>query len=80
TNSKFRGRNLLSNLIEWVRTFADSQQKKFVRLDTVGNNHGLIKLYQNAGFTFLGMKKLSSTKGLPEHYNHGDVCYFQIAL
>ncbi len=33
--------------------------------------------YKKVGFEFLGTKKLENTNGLPEHYNDGEVCFFQ---
>ena len=53
---------------------------KFVRMDTVGLNKGLIKHYGSFGFDFLGMKKLEDTTNLPEHYKEDDVCLFQKEL
>jgi hypothetical protein len=54
--------------------------KQFIRLDTCGDNQGLIKHYTNSGFTFLGMKRLKSAANLPAHYVNADVCFFEINL
>ena len=80
TNPDFRGNNLVKKIVDWVREYALENNKKFIRMDTVGLNKGLISHYEKLGFAFLGTKILANTKGLPEHYNKGEVCYFEIAL
>ena len=49
----------------------------FIRLDTVGQNPGLLKHYTDHGFTFLGTYELPSTEGLPGHYNDAPVMLFE---
>ena len=80
TNSDFRGQNLVEQIVTWVKVFAKENNKKFVRMDTVGNNQGLINHYTKCGFDFLGLFKLKNTEGLPAHYHNATVSLFQIAL
>lgn len=80
TNKQFRGQNFVSTIVHWAKLFAMQNNKKFIRLDTCGNNLKLISHYRNAGFNFLGIKKLKNSKGLPSHYENADVCYFEIEL
>ncbi len=80
TNPKFRGNNLLGNLIEFVKKMAIQNQKRFLRMDTVGENHGLIDYYTKCGFNFLGLSKLDNTDGLPSHYHNATVCLFELDL
>ncbi|WP_299103552.1 GNAT family N-acetyltransferase [uncultured Winogradskyella sp.] len=77
TNPEFRGQNLVEKLIEWANKFGKSKNLKFIRMDTVGLNKGLIEHYEKLGFEFLGAKRLENTNELPEHYKNGKVCYFQ---
>ena len=77
TNPEFRGQNLVKKLINWANEFGKNQGLKYIRMDTVGLNKGLIGHYEKNGFHFLGTKELENTKGLPEHYKNGEVCYFQ---
>ncbi|TDB60817.1 GNAT family N-acetyltransferase [Arundinibacter roseus] len=79
-NPEFRGRNFVAHIVEWAKEYAKSHQKEFVRLDTIGNNTGLIAHYQKAGFEFLGIFTLKSTLGLPAHYQNGPVSLFEIKL
>lgn len=80
TDPQFRGNNFVSTIVRWARTYALQNNKKFIRLDTCGNNLKLISHYCNAGFEFLGIERLEDSKGLPAHYENADVCYFEIAL
>ncbi|MHA6727630.1 GNAT family N-acetyltransferase [Chryseobacterium sp. A301] len=78
TNPNFRGNNYVKIIVDWAKEFATD--KKFIRMDTCGENHKLIQHYQNCGFDFLGIKKLEVFSNLPSHYENADVCYFEIKL
>ncbi len=80
TNPHFRGQNFVSAIVSWAKEYAPQNNKKFIRLDTCGDNRKLISHYCNAGFNFLGIKKLKDSTGLPAHYENADVCYFEIEL
>lgn len=80
TNPNFRGNNFVAEIVSWAKDYALQHSKKFIRLDTCGDNTKLIAHYRNAGFNFLGMKKLKDATGLPQHYVDADVCYFEIGL
>lgn len=77
-NPEFRGNNFVSIIVDWAKKFA--ADKKYIRMDTCGNNTKLIRHYESCGFHFLGIKKLKDASGLPSHYQNADVCYFEIAL
>ncbi|MGK0309020.1 MAG: ribosomal protein S18 acetylase RimI-like enzyme [Urechidicola sp.] len=77
TNPLFRGQNLVKKLIDWANEFGKNKDLKYIRMDTVGLNKGLITHYEKIGFEFLGTKEIENTNGLPEHYKEGEVCYFQ---
>jgi RimJ/RimL family protein N-acetyltransferase len=80
SNPDFRGQNLVSQIVEWAKIFAFENKKLFIRMDTVGDNPGLITYYQKCGFDFLGLLKLKDTRGLPSHYDNATVSLFQIKL
>jgi len=80
TDPNFRGRNLVSHLIDWAIDYGKKQNLEFLRMDTVGLNKGLIAHYEKLGFNFLGTKALENTDGLPDHYKAGAVCYFQMPI
>lgn len=80
TNPLYRGRNLVAAIVDWAKAYATAKKKRFVRMDTVGENKGLIKHYRQCGFDLLGIVKLKSTKGLPAHYSHPQVCLFEMTV
>lgn len=80
TNPDFRGQNLVGHIVEWAKQYAFANKKKFIRMDTVGNNQGLITYYSKCGFDFLGLLKLQNTEGLPAHYDNATVSLFQMTL
>lgn len=80
THPAFRGHNFVGTIVAWAREFAKTHQKRYLRLDTIGNNTRLIKHYTDAGFNFLGMFKLKNVDTLPLHYKEGPACLFEIDL
>lgn len=78
TNPVFKGQKLVTEIVEWARGYAESHQKKFIRMDTCGNNQKLIAHYKNCGFDFLGVIRLKNADELPSHYQDADVCLFEI--
>jgi GNAT superfamily N-acetyltransferase len=80
TNPTFRGQGFVAAIVQWTKDYARQQQKKFVRLDTVGENHGLIAHYTACGFTYLGLTALSDTAGLPAHYHNATVSLFELPV
>lgn len=80
TNPDFRGNNFVQIISDWSINFAKEHDKKFVRMDTCGQNDRLINHYKSCGFNFLGMRRLKETSDLQEHYQNADVCFFEIAL
>jgi GNAT superfamily N-acetyltransferase len=80
TNPEFRGQNLVSTIIEWAEDHAKENGKRFVRLDTVGENEGLISHYQKFGFNYLGLYNLNNTDQLPAHYHNTPVSLFELQI
>jgi GNAT superfamily N-acetyltransferase len=80
TNPNFRGKNLVGEIVQWSKDYATQYKKKYIRMDTVGDNKGLINYYQKSGFDFLGLSKLKNTAGLPAHYHNAVVSLFQLTI
>ena len=78
TKPTFRGKNLVAKIVEWALQYAKENNKAYLRMDTVNKNEKLIEHYGNCGFTFLGLSKLTTTDGLPEHYHNATVSLFQL--
>jgi hypothetical protein len=66
--------------VQWAKEYAQQTQKKYVRLDTIGENHGLIAHYTACGFTYLGLTRLTDTAGLPSHYHNATVSLFELPV
>ena len=81
TNPGLRGNRYIDAIVEWSKPYARRRGKRFVRLDTLGNNTKLIEYYISAGFKFLGMFKLKDTIDLPAHYqDEPNCCLFEIDI
>ncbi|MEL7006745.1 MAG: GNAT family N-acetyltransferase, partial [Bacteroidota bacterium] len=77
TSPNHRGQNLVKHVVSWADDYCKQHDLKYVRLDTVGLNQGLIGHYKKLGFHFLGTRVLENVSELPEHYSKGPVCLFQ---
>jgi len=80
TNPDFRGNNFVARIVEWAEQYARENDRSYIRMDTIGENRGLIEHYQKCGFEYLGYHKLDSIEGLPDHYALADACLFEIKL
>ena len=80
TNPDFRGNNFVTRIVEWAEQYARENDKSYIRMDTIGENMGLIEHYQKCGFEYLEYFKLDSIEGLPDHYALADACLFEIKL
>ena len=79
-NPDFRGNDLVKKIVHWAKGYAKSNNKQYIRLDTMGKNIKLIEYYQKAGFSFLGMFELKNTDTLPDHYHNNPACLFEIEV
>jgi hypothetical protein len=80
TNPEFKGNNLVNQIVTWAKMYAEKNKIAYIRMDTVGENVGLINYYKKCGFNFLGLSKLSETTGLPAHYKNATVSLFEIKV
>ena len=80
TAANFKGKNLVNELIIFSKKYAKKHSKLFLRMDTVGENTGLIDYYTKCGFTFLGLNKLTSFTDLPKHYHNATVSLFELQI
>jgi GNAT superfamily N-acetyltransferase len=75
-----RGRGLVGELVNWAESYCSQQNLRFIRLDTVGFNEALIRVYTRHGFSVLEPIVLEDSTGLPSHYHDGVVYLFEIRL
>ncbi|WP_103068240.1 GNAT family N-acetyltransferase [Aquimarina sediminis] len=78
SNPKFRGQNLVTEVFKWTIAYAQEHNLKYIRLDTVGDNQGLINLYTRNGFDYLGTTMIKDPSNLPLHYHNNEVCLFEM--
>ena len=80
-NPAFRGNRFIDMIVPWAKAYALSKGRKYIRLDTLGNNTRLIEYYTSAGFDFLGIFKLMNTQNLAAHYKREpNCCYFEMTI
>lgn len=80
TNPDFRGNKFVPKITEWARGFAKDTGKKFIRMDTWGDNQKLIDYYVDCGFDFLGVVVPTKTADLPKHYEGISLSLFEIRI
>ncbi len=76
----YRGQGFVGKIVDWAKDCYSGGDIRFIRLDTVGYNEGLIRVYTNHGFTLLEPIELEDTTGLPSHYSDAEVYLFEMEL
>jgi ribosomal protein S18 acetylase RimI-like enzyme len=82
TNPSFKGRSLVHLVKKWAVEYARANNRKFLRLDTWGDNENLKQYYLQCGFDFVGRRHLTKEEaaGMPVHYCGLTLSLFEIAL
>ena len=80
TAPSFKGMGIMSIIKEWAIGHARSNQKRFVRMDTWGNNENLRKYYIACGFNYIGQQHLIQAEGFPAHYGGPVLSLFEIEV
>jgi len=80
THPSHRGKFFVKDIIVWAKAFGRKQGKKFIRMDTFGDNQKLIDYYVACGFNFLGLTTMGAADDLPKHYKNASLSLFEIAL
>lgn len=79
-NPDFRGQKFVPRIVEWAREFAKARGRKFVRMDTWGDNQKLVDYYTGCGFEFLGTVTADEIEKLPKHYEGITLSLFEMKL
>ena len=79
-NTDFRGQKFVPEIVEWAKIYAKSLGRKFVRMDTWGDNQKLIDYYADCGFEFLGVVTADEIEKLPKHYAGITLSLFEMKL
>jgi len=80
TNPAFKGKGLMHLIKKWAADHARQNGKKFIRMDTWGDNEKLKAYYVKCGFNYLGQKHLPQPTTLPQHYWGLTLSLFEIEL
>jgi len=80
TNPEFRGYKFVTFIKNWAINYATLHNKKFIRMDTWGDNEHLIAYYVQSGFTFIGLKQMEKADNLPKHYEGVSLSLFEIKV
>jgi ribosomal protein S18 acetylase RimI-like enzyme len=80
TNPAFRGQGFVKHIVEWTRSYAKENGKKFIRMDTGSGNDKLNNYYISCGFNYLGTTGIDPEADLPLHYKKGDYSLFEMEL
>ncbi|MFL5764831.1 MAG: GNAT family N-acetyltransferase [Bacteroidia bacterium] len=80
TDPAFRGRNFVNEIVRWALNFCRENDRKYLRMDTWGDNDKLRDYYSKCGFELLGVVKPASPHLLPAHYSSISLSLFQITV
>lgn len=80
THPDYRGNNFVKQIVAWAKEYCKENNRKFIRLDTWGDNEKLIQHYKNCGFTFLGLSPEMKSDSLPKHYDSLRLSLFEIQI
>jgi ribosomal protein S18 acetylase RimI-like enzyme len=80
TNPEFRGQKFVPKITDWAIDYTKAIGKKFVRMDTWGDNQKLIDYYTACGFEFLGLVEPTRSAELPKHYEGISLSLFEIKI
>jgi GNAT superfamily N-acetyltransferase len=80
THPAYHGRGYVKKIVEWAKEHARDTGKRYIRMDTWGDNEKLISYYQRCGFAYLGAITPEPTDLLPQHYSAIFLSLFEIKL
>jgi hypothetical protein len=76
-NPACKGNNFSASILMWAYGFAAGSRKKFIRMDTWGNNPRLVNYYVACGFRHVGNRQLGIVPDLPPHYANANLALFE---
>lgn len=80
TDPLFKGRGMMGIIKQWAIEHAKNTGKKYVRMDTWGDNENLRNYYISCGFNYLGQTQLKQVEGMPGHYGGSLLSLFEIEV
>jgi len=80
THPEHHGKGLTKNIIAWAKEHAKQNGKKYLRMDTWGDNPKLNDYYSQCGFTLLEIVTPENTEDLPPHYSCISLSLFEMEV
>ena len=80
TNREFKGKGMMQLICDWSAEHAKQEGRKFLRMDTWGDNENLKNYYLKFGFKHMGQITLPENHELPSHYWGSTLSLFEIAV
>lgn len=80
TNEKFKGKGCVIIIADWVKKSTLTINKKYIRMDTFGDNKELVDYYIRCGFYFMGFLDIQNIEGLPIHYKGARLGLFEMIV
>ncbi len=79
-NPRFKGQKLFGAIATWTAAHARQKGLRSVRMDTWGDNPGIIKYYQEFGFQFVENFTTPDTPELPVHNRNLKLALLEMKL
>ena len=76
-NPARKGNNIAGAVLTWAQGYAAGSGRKYIRMDTWGDNPKLIRHYAACGFQHIGNRQLGLAPELPPHYNNANLALFE---
>ena len=80
TSRQHKGKSLINAVRDWAIDHARQNERRFVRMDTWGNNVNMRDYYIRHGFTFLKQQYLDQEKDEIPHYGGAVLSLLQIEV
>ncbi len=79
THPDHYGKKMTEKIITWAKDFGKNQGKKYIRIDTWGDNKRLLDYYIKCGFRWVDTIELDKLKDVPVHYR-GNLALLELPI
>ena len=79
-NPDRKGNKLAASVLSWAYGYATGAGRKFIGMDTWGDNPQLLNYYIACGYRHIANRQLGSVPGLPPHYKNINLALFENAV
>jgi ribosomal protein S18 acetylase RimI-like enzyme len=79
-NPNFKGQKQFEKVLNWAKQFAQTNNLKFVRMDTWADNAKIIDYYKSFGFVFIENFKTTNAPELPIQNRNLNVALLEMEL